>query len=76
MLKTRFIDLVNLNCMMIETYQDDVKCHVCETVNDYSKYEQHHLNVVSQVRAEDMKVENKYYGNVILLNRLSTSCLY
>lgn len=76
MLKTRFVDLVNLNCMMIETYEDNVKCLVCETIDDYVKYEQHRLNIVSQVRAEDMKVENKYYGNVILLNRLSTSSLY
>jgi hypothetical protein len=73
LLKTRFVDLVNLKCMMIETYENDVKCLVCETIDDYIKYEQHRLNVISQVRAEDVKVENKYYGNAILLNRLSTS---
>ena len=75
-LKTRFVDVVNLNCMVIETYDADVKCLMCNTINDYFKYEQHHLNVVSQVKAEDMKVEKKYYGNVMLLNRISTTRLY
>ena len=51
-------------------------CIVCDNIDDFVKYEQHRLNLISQVQCEDMKVENKYYGNVILLNRMSTSTLY
>ena len=75
MLKTRLIDLVNLNCMIVET-DEDVTCLMCDTIDDYIKYEQHRLNLVSQVKAEDMKTEKRYYGNVILLKRLSTTTLY
>ena len=70
LLKTRLVDLVNLNCMRIPTHED-VVCVVCDTIEDYIRYEQHHLNVVNQVQTEDMKSENKYYGNVIQLNRMS-----
>ncbi len=30
---------------------------------------EHCLNIISQVTSEDMKSEDKYYGNVIVLNR-------
>ncbi len=72
MLKTRLVDLVNLNCMRISTHED-VMCIMCDTIEDYIRYEQHSLNVVNQVQTEDMKSENKYYGNVIQLNRLNVN---
>ena len=82
-LKVKLIDLVNLNRMKVvsrsnETDRDansDI-CIMCDTIDDFIKYEQHRLNIVSQVSMEDMKVENKYYGNVIVLNRMSTTTLY
>ena len=76
MLKTRLIDVVDLNCIIVETHDDDVCCLMCDTIEEYIKYEQHRLNIVSQVKAEDMKVENKYYGNIVVLNRMSTTTLY
>jgi hypothetical protein len=36
MLKTRLVDLVNLNCMCIPTCED-VMCMVCDTIDDYIK---------------------------------------
>ena len=70
--------------MIVEARSDDVSCLVCDTVEDYVKYElddfikseQHRLKIVGQVRAEDMKTENTYHGNVMSLNRISTMTLY
>lgn len=45
-------------------------------VSFISKSDQHRLNLISQVKAKDMKVERKYHGNVVTLNRLSTTELY
>ena len=61
--------------MIVDTCED-VPCLVCNTIDEYIKYEQHCLNIVSQVKAEDMKAEKRYYGNVLLLNRMSTTSLY
>ena len=74
--KTKLVDLVNLNCMIVYADDTDDQCLVCDTIDDYLKYEQHRLNIVNQVKAEDMKEENKYYGNVIVLNRMTTMTLY
>ncbi len=35
---------------------------MCDLIKEFTEYELHHLNVVSQVKTEDMKSENKYYG--------------
>jgi hypothetical protein len=51
LLKYRLVDLVNVNCMIAETHKDDVTCLMCDTVDDYMKYEQNRLNVVNQVKA-------------------------
>ncbi len=76
MLRNRLVDLVNLNCMKIPTVSCDVECLMCDTIEDFIKYEQHRLNIISQVTSEDMKSENKYYGNVIVLNRMCTTSMY
>ena len=76
LLRNRLVDLVNLNCMKIPTVSCDVECLMCDTIEDFIKYEQHHLNIISQVTSEDMKSENKYYGNVIVLNRMCTTSMY
>ena len=73
-----------MNCMIVEACSDDVSCLMCDTIEDYnvyqfdnySKNDQHRLNLISQVKAEDIKVERKYHGNVITLYRLSTTELY
>lgn len=56
-------------CDMIQDY------NVCQFYK-YSKSDQHRLNLISQVKAKDMKGERKYHGNVVTLNRLSTTELY
>jgi hypothetical protein len=62
--------------MKIPTVSCDVECLMCDTIEDYIKYERHRLNIISQVTSEDMKSENKYYGNVIVLNRMCTADMY
>jgi hypothetical protein len=75
MLKSRLIDIVNLNCMCIPSHEEAM-CVVCDTIEEYIRYEQHHLNVVNQITTEDLKTENKYYGNVIQLNRMSVPKMF
>ncbi len=76
LLRNRLIDLVNLNCMKIPTVSCNVECLMCDTIEDFIKYEQHSLNIISQVTSKDTKSENKYYGNVIVLNRMYTTNMY
>jgi hypothetical protein len=75
MLKSRLIDIVNLNCMCIPSHEESM-CVVCDTIEEYIRYEQHRLNVVNQITTEDMKAENKYYGNVIQLNCMSVPKMF
>ena len=71
MCKSMFIDVVNMNCMRVESEFEGPDCDVCDSVEEYVRYEQHHLNVVHQTCDEDMKVEKKYHGRVVLLHRMS-----
>lgn len=81
--KTRFVDIANLSCMIVTACSDDVSCIVCNTIEDYKickfnnyvKGEQH-LDLEGHMKAEDMKVENRYCGNVVSLNRISTTALH
>ena len=78
--KNRLVDIVNLNCMIVESHDENVECLVCDTMEDYNKYvyessikdELHRLSIVNQVGREDLRYENKCYGNIIRLNRVCT----
>ena len=65
-----FIDVVNMNCMRVESEFDGYDSVICDSVEEYLQYEQHHLNVVHQLCDEDMKVEKRLYGKVVLLRRM------
>jgi hypothetical protein len=73
MLKSMFVDLIYTNCMRVDTRVIGSNYVICDSIEEYMRYEQHRSHVVEQVTAEDMKVENKYYGNAILLNRICTN---
>ena len=47
----------------------DYNCVVSGCMDDYETFEQHHLNLVSQVVTEDMKTENRYYGDIVMSSR-------
>ena len=71
-MEMRFIDVVNLNSMIVKAYSGDIRYLMCNTIEEYIKSEQHRLNIMSQIITEDMKTENTYYGNVVSLNRMYT----
>ena len=71
-MEMRFIDVVNLNSMIVTAYSGDIRYLMCNTIEEYIKSEQHRLNIMSQIITEDMKTENTYYGNVVSLNRMYT----
>ena len=45
------------------------QCMTSADMDEYLSSEQHRLNVVNQVIMEDMKVENKYYGGMVVTQR-------
>ena len=67
-----YVDLVYLNCMKLESYVGGPNYIWCDSVEEYLRYEQHRSDLAQHVRQNDMKVENKYYGNVVAVNRLVT----
>ena len=46
------------------------QCVTSSDIDEYLASEQHRLNVVNQVTMEDMKVENRYYGNTMIAERV------
>jgi hypothetical protein len=77
MLKVELIDVVNLNRMKVvrcTRAKEDVDirvnaCVMCDTIDDYVKYEQHRLNVLNHVMAHDMKAEKREYNNIRVLSQ-------
>ena len=60
--------MIYTNSMKLERNGDVCDHVMCDTIESYVQYEQHRLNVIRQVYEQDMKVEKKYYGNVVLCN--------
>jgi hypothetical protein len=71
MLKCVFVDTVYMNCMRIYSDYDGPNYLVCDSIEEYIRFEQHRSNVAQRVQEEDLKVEKIYYGNIISLHRLS-----
>ena len=69
MLKYEFVDLIYCNCMRVTTNTNG-QCMTSADMDEYLSSEQHRLNVVNQVIMEDMKVENKYYGGMVVTQRV------
>jgi hypothetical protein len=53
LLKLVFADLVYTNCMRVDKYVIGPNYMICDSVEEYMCYEQHHSNV----NAEDMNLE-------------------
>jgi hypothetical protein len=71
MLKTVFIDTVYMNVMQLESESEGPDYMVCESIEDYMKYEQHRSCLVNRVQEEDLSVENRHYKNVMMLYRMN-----
>ena len=65
------IDTIYTNCMRVETCYDGPNYLVCNGIEEYIRYEQHRSNIAQQVSVEDMKVENRNYGNIVTLHYVS-----
>jgi hypothetical protein len=56
--------------MRVDKCLDGPNYVICDSVEEYMHYEQHRSNVLQQTCREDMKVENRYYGQTIFLNSI------
>ena len=71
MLNYVHVDTIYTNCMRVETCYDGLNYLVCNSIEEYIRYEQHRSNIAQQVCVEDMKVENRNYGNIVTLHYVS-----
>jgi hypothetical protein len=71
MLKVKYLDCIYNNVMKIDSNTNGNDYIICSTIEDFLASEQHRLNLVSQTTLEDMKVEKRYYGQVISINRMN-----
>ena len=63
------MSLVYCNAMMIQSAPGGPTEYVCDSIDDFLKYE-HHRSLLEQETSErDLKVERKYYGNVVVLEK-------
>ncbi len=70
-LKCEYIETIYTNCMRLETHYDGPNYMLCDSIEEYLRFEQHRSNVAQRVTKEDLSYENQYYGNIIQLNRMN-----
>ena len=56
--------------MRVNVSTDNAQCITSSSIEEYLASEQHRLNLVNQVTMEDMKTENRYYGNTVFTDRI------
>jgi hypothetical protein len=71
MLKSVFIDTVYMNVMQLESEFEGPDYMLCDSIEDYMKYEQHRSCIINRVQEEDLSIENRYYKNVTMLYRMN-----
>jgi hypothetical protein len=72
MLKCVFVDTVYMNVMRINTQYEGPNYLVCDSIEEYLRFEQHRSCLVARVKEEDMSIENRYYGETVCLNKMIT----
>ena len=70
-LKNVFIDTVYMNDMRLESECEGPDYMLCDDIDECVKFELHRSNIVHRVIEEDLAVENRSCGKVLLLNRMS-----
>ncbi len=70
-LKSVFIDTVYMNVMQLESEFEGPDYMLCDSIEDYMKYEQHRSCIINRVQEEDLSIENRYYKNVTMLYRMN-----
>ncbi len=78
LLKCMFVDTVYMNVMQVDTAYEGPNYLMCDDIEEYLRFEQHRLSVVQRVREEDMSIENRYYGEMLSLQRVTVEwvCVY
>jgi hypothetical protein len=71
LLKSVFIDTAYMNVMQLESESEGPDYMLCDSIEDYVKYEQHRLCIINRVQEEDLSVENRYYRDVTMLYRMN-----
>jgi hypothetical protein len=72
MLKCMYIDVAYLNVMRIDTHHEGPNYLMCDSIEEYLRFEQHRSYLAQRVTEEDLSVEARYYGNVVQLHRIVT----
>jgi hypothetical protein len=72
LLKCVFVDTVYMNVMRINTQYEGPNYLVCDSIEEYLRFEQHRSCLVARVNEEDMSIENQYYGETVCLNKMIT----
>ncbi len=67
-----FVDTVYMNVMQINTEHEGPNYLVCDSIEEYLRFEQHRSCLVSRVNEEVMNIKNQYYGETLCLNRMVT----
>ncbi len=71
-----FIDIVYMNVMQLESESEGPDYMLCDSIEDYVKYEQHRSCIIGRVQEEDLSVENHYYKNVTMEYCELSTCMY
>jgi hypothetical protein len=69
-----FVDTVYMNVTVVvrvDTAYEGPNYLMCDDIEEYLRLEQHRSSVVQRVREEDMSIENRYYGEMITLQRVT-----
>jgi hypothetical protein len=69
-LKCVFVDTVYMNVMRMNTEYEGLNYLVCDSIEEYLRFEQHRSCLVSRVNEEEMSIKNQYYGETVCLNRM------
>jgi len=70
MLKCMYIDTVYMNVMRIYSDYEGPNYLICDSIEEYLRFEHHRSNVAQRVKEEDLSIEHRYYGETIQLNRI------
>lgn len=71
MLKCMFVDTIYMNVMRVDTAYEGPNYLVCDDIEEYLRFEQHRSSVVQRIQEEELSVENRYYGEMISLQRVT-----
>ena len=65
--RNMYVDFVSVKCMRLEAYDERPKYVLCGNIDEYLRYEQHRSDLAQCVKENNIKVENEYYGNVLVM---------